>query len=53
MSFESIIGLAFISVAMFGHLILMAIHYGVFDAIAVKLTNFIVKRIERLERGGI
>jgi hypothetical protein len=48
MSFESIIGLAFIVTAMFGHLILVAIHYGVFDAIAVKLTNFIVKRIERL-----
>jgi hypothetical protein len=53
MSIDSIIGLGFIFVAMFGHLIIYAIHYGVFDAIAIKLTNFIVKRIERLEKGDI
>lgn len=53
MSFDSIFALIFIATAMFGHLLLMAIHYGVFDAIAVKLTDFIVKRIERLERGDI
>ena len=47
---EEIFGLIFIAVAMFGHLILTAIHYGVFDKIAIKLTNYIVSRIERLEK---
>lgn len=53
MSIESIIGLAFIVTAMFCHLILAGIHYGAFDAIVIRLNNYIVKRIKRLERGDI
>ena len=53
MSIETIIGLGFILVAMFGHLIICAIHYGVFDAIAIRLSNYIVARMERIERGDI
>ena len=46
---EEIFGLIFIATAVFGHLIVTAIHYGMFDIIAIKLTNYIVSRIERLE----
>lgn len=53
MNAEALFGLIFITVAMFGHLILVAIHYGVFDIIAVKICNYIVKRMERIERGDI
>lgn len=53
MTADTLFGLIFITAAVFGHLILVAIHYGVFDIIAIKLTNYIVSRIERLERKDI
>lgn len=49
MTAEELFGLIFIATAMFGYLIITAMHYGVFDKIAIKLGNYIVKRIERLE----
>lgn len=53
MSFESIIGLGFIGTAAVCALINGAYSVGLFDAIAVRICNYIVARIERLERGGI
>ena len=50
MSAEVLFGLIFIAAAMFGHLILTAIHYGLFDMIIVRLNNYILSRIERLEK---
>lgn len=49
MSADSLFALIFIATAMFGHLIVTAIHYGVFDIIAVKICNYIVSRMERIE----
>lgn len=46
---EEIFGLIFIATAIFGRLIVTAIHYGAFDVIAIKLTNYIVSRMERNE----
>ena len=50
MSFESIVALTLLVVAVFCHLVLAGIHYGAFDAIIVRLNNYIVSRIERLEK---
>ena len=53
MSPEVLFGLIFITTAFIGRIIIGAINAGVFDIIAVKLTNYIVSRIERLEREDI
>lgn len=53
MSAEVLFGLIFIATAMFGHLILTAIHYGLFDKIVIKLNNYILSRMERNERKDI
>lgn len=50
MTADQLFALIFITVAMFGHLILTAIHYGVFDMIAVKICDYIVSRMERNEK---
>ena len=50
MSADSLFALIFLGAAVFGHLIITAIHYGVFDIIAVKICNYIVSRMERNEK---
>ena len=50
MEAEVIFGLIFIAVAFFGRIILEAINAGVFDIIIVRLNNYILSRIERLEK---
>lgn len=49
MTAETLFGLIFIAVAMVGLFIGTAIEIGVFDKIAIILSNYIVNRIERLE----
>ena len=46
---EEIFGLIFIAIAFVGYTIGMLDYMGVFDKIAIKLGNYIVKQIERLE----
>ena len=53
MSIESVVALGFIGLVVISMLYNAAYNVGLFDAIAVKLTDLIVKRIERLERGDI
>lgn len=50
MTFETIVALTLLVIAVFCHLVLAGIHYGAFDAIIVRLNNYIVSRIERLEK---
>ena len=50
MSAEVLFGLIFIAVAFFGKIIVDAINAGVFDMIIVRLNNYILSRIERLEK---
>lgn len=49
MTAETLIGLIFITTAVFGRLICTAIDVGLFDRIAIRLTNYIVTRMERNE----
>lgn len=53
MGIESIIGLGFIGAAAICALLNSAYCVGLFDAIAIKLSNYIVTRMERIERGDI
>ena len=53
MSIESVVALGFIGLAVISMLYNAAYTVGLFDAIAVKLTNYIVARIELLEREDI
>ncbi len=53
MSFESVVGLGFIGFAAICALVNSAYSVGLFDAIAIKLSNYIVSRIELLEREDI
>ena len=50
MSAEVLFGLIFIAVVFFGRIIIEAINAGVFDMIIVRLNNYILSRIERLEK---
>ena len=49
MTAEGLIGLIFITTAVFGRLICTAIDMGLFDRIAISLANYIVSQNERLE----
>ena len=51
MTADALFAVIFLAIMMFGHLILAAIHYGAIDIIAIKLTNYIVSRMERNEKG--
>ena len=53
MSAEVLFGLIFITVAVIGRVIIDAINAGVIDAIIVRLDNYIVSRMERIERWDI
>lgn len=53
MGIESIIGLSFIGIAAICALINGAYSVGFFDAIAIRLSSYIVTRMERIERGDI
>jgi hypothetical protein len=53
MSFDSIVTLGFMGLVVITALYNVAYNIGLFDAIVVRLTNFIVKRIELLEREDI
>ena len=53
MGIETIIGLGFIGTAAICALINGAYSVGLFDAIAVRICNYIVTRMERIERGDI
>lgn len=49
MTIENLFALIFLSFAVFGRIICEMIDRGAFDIIAVRLTNYIVSRIERNE----
>ena len=49
MSGDTIFALLFIAFAFIGYTVAMLDYTGVFDQIAFKITDLIVKRIERLE----
>ena len=49
MSAELLVGLIFIAAAIISKNIIDASDAGVFDMIIIRLNNYIVKRIERLE----
>jgi hypothetical protein len=53
MSIESVVALGFIGLAVISMLCNAAYTVGLFDAIAVKLTNYIVARMEYIEKGDI
>ena len=50
MSAEIIFALIFITAAVIGKVIVDAINAGVFDMIIVRLNNYIISRMEILER---
>lgn len=49
MSADELFALIFIATAVFGVLICTAIDMGLFDMIAVKICDYIVSRMERIE----
>ena len=49
MTAETVFALIFLSFAFFGRIICEMMDAGVMDKIAIKLNNYIVSRIERLE----
>ena len=53
MSAEVLFGLIFVTAAIIGRVIIDAANAGVFDMIVVRLNNYIISRMEYLERGDI
>ena len=50
MTADTLFALIFLGIAFVGYTIGMLDYMGVFDRLAIKLTNYIVSRIERLEK---